>query len=66
LLFLKVPGVQPQVEVVVLQYMPVVEGVLQTLKPQVQAEGLADVLLVLLQAGTQVELGEDWHLFSGL
>ena len=65
LLFWKVPAVQPQVEVVEVQYMPVVEGVLQTLEPQTQEVGLGAVPLVMLQAVSQVALGEDWHLFSG-
>jgi hypothetical protein len=54
-----------QVEVVELQYMPVVESVLQTLEPQTQEVGLGAVPLVMLQVATQVALGEDWHLFSG-
>ena len=65
LLFWKVPAVQPQVEVVELQCMPVVEGVLQTWEPQTQEVGLGAVPLVMLQVATQVALGEDWHLFSG-
>ena len=65
LLFWKVPAVQPQVEVVELQYMPVVEGVLQTLEPQTQEVGLGAVLSVLLQVVTQEGSGEAWHLFSG-
>ena len=59
LLFWKVPAVQPQVEVGEVQYMPVVEGVLQTLEPQTQEVGLGAVPLVMLQVATQVALGED-------
>ena len=56
---------QPQVEVVSTQYMPVVDGVLQTVEPQTQAEGLGEVPLVMLQVVTQVASGVAWHLLSG-
>ena len=44
-------------EVVSTQYMPVVDGVLQTMEPQTQAEGLGEVPLVMLQVVTQVASG---------
>jgi hypothetical protein len=53
------------VEVVETQYMPVVEGVLQTLLPQVQGLGFGEAPSVMVQAATQEGSGEDWHLFSG-
>ena len=65
LLFWKVPAVQPQVEVVEVQYMPVVEGVLQMLLPQVQGLGFEEAPSVMVQAATHEGSGEDWHLFSG-
>lgn len=45
--------------------MPVEEGVLQTLEPQVQGLGFGEAPLVMGQAATQEGSGVDWHLFSG-
>jgi hypothetical protein len=65
LLFLKRPALQLQVDVLEVQYMPVVAGVLQTLAPQTQEVGLGAVPSVMLQAATQAGSGVAWHLFSG-
>ena len=65
LLYVYLLAAQPQVEVVETQYMPVVEGVLQTLLPQVQGLGFGEAPSVMVQAATQEGSGEDWHLFSG-
>ena len=65
LLYVYLLAAQPQVEVLETQYMPVVEGVLQTLLPQVQGLGLEEAPSVMVQAATQEGSGKDGHLFSG-